>query len=204
MKYIFLLLGKFLKCFDILRLNNLIHTVLDYVNTGFQTKSSNIGSNTRICYPSDKVIGAIFIKIGSNSTIGRRTILTAWKKEKDPSIIIGDNVAIGNDCHITAINRITLGDNVLLGEKVTITDNSHGLTNIYEELRVPPRKRNLFSKGPVILENNVWIGDKATILPGVIIGDGAVIAANAVVSKDVPAYCVAGGNPAKIIKQAKK
>ena len=204
MKYIFLLLGKFLKCFDILRLNNLIHTVLDYVNTGFQTKSSNIGSNTRICYPSDKVIGAIFIKIGSNSTIGRRTILTAWKKEKDPSIIIGDNVAIGNDCHITAINRITLGDNVLLGEKVTITDNSHGLTNIYEELRVPPRKRNLFSKGPVILENNVWIGDKATICPNVVIGEGCVIGANSVVTNDIPPYSIAAGAPARVIKKLTK
>ncbi len=64
--------------------------------------------------------------------------------------------------------------------------------------------RPVKSKGSIVIGDNVWIGDKATILPGVIIGDGAVIAANAVVSKDVPAYCVAGGNPAKIIKQAKK
>jgi acetyltransferase-like isoleucine patch superfamily enzyme len=64
-----------------------------------------------------------------------------------------------------------------------------------------PIKRSLFSKGPVIIGDNVWIGDKATILPGVSIGNGAVIAANAVVTKDVPAYSVAAGNPARIIKQ---
>ena len=64
--------------------------------------------------------------------------------------------------------------------------------------------RSVMSKGPVIIGNDVWIGDKATILPGVTIGDGAVIAANAVVTKDVPAYSVVAGNPAKIVKQAEK
>ena len=63
-----------------------------------------------------------------------------------------------------------------------------------------PLERPITSKGPVVIGNNVWIGDKATILPGVTIGDGAVIAANAVVTKDVPAYSVVGGNPARVIK----
>ena len=56
------------------------------------------------------------------------------------------------------------------------------------------------SKGPITIGKNVWIGDKATILPGVTIGDGAVIAANAVVTKNVSAYNIVGGNPARIIK----
>ena len=71
-----------------------------------------------------------------------------------------------------------------------------------ETLHIPPIKRPIYSKGPVIIGDNVWIGDKATILPGVTIGDGAVIAANAVVTKDVPAFCVAAGNPARIIKKS--
>ena len=70
----------------------------------------------------------------------------------------------------------------------------------YDSLHIPPLKRNLFSKGPVIIGKNVWIGDKATILPGIIVGDGAIIAANSVVTKNVPAYGVVGGNPAKLIK----
>ena len=61
--------------------------------------------------------------------------------------------------------------------------------------------RPVVSKGSVIIGNNVWIGDKATILPNVTIGDGAVIAANSVVTKDVPAYSVVAGNPAKVIKE---
>ena len=62
-------------------------------------------------------------------------------------------------------------------------------------------ERKLFSKGPVVIGDNVWIGDKATILAGVTIGEGAVIGANAVITKDVPAYCIAVGNPARIIKK---
>lgn len=68
---------------------------------------------------------------------------------------------------------------------------------------LPPLFRPLFSKGPVIIGKNVWIGDKATILPGVTIGDGSIIGANSVVTKDVPAYSVVAGNPAKIIKTIK-
>ena len=82
---------------------------------------------------------------------------------------------------------------------MTITDNSHGETD-YDTLLQPPLMRLVTSKGPVIIGKDVWIGDKATILPGVTIGEGAVIAANSVVTKDVPAYSVVAGNPAKVIK----
>lgn len=68
-------------------------------------------------------------------------------------------------------------------------------------MEIPPTQRPVYSKGPVIIGNNVWIGDKATILPNVSIGNGAIIAANSVVTKDVPEYCIVAGNPAKIIKQ---
>ena len=85
---------------------------------------------------------------------------------------------------------------------MTITDNSHGDTSI--DIRsYPPISRPLVSKGKVVIGENVWIGDKATILPGVSIGDGAVIGANAVVTKDVPPYSVVVGNPAKIINKVK-
>ena len=83
---------------------------------------------------------------------------------------------------------------------MTICDNNHGTTD-FDTLHEAPIKRKLYTKGPVIIGNNVWIGDKATILGGVTIGDGAVIAANSVVTKDVPAYSVVGGNPARVIKR---
>ena len=118
----------------------------------------------------------------------------------NPELTIGYNCNFGAFNHITCTNRVIIGNGVLTGKWITITDNSHGTTEI-DSLYVTPIKRPIYSKGPVIIGNNVWIGDKVTVLPGVTIGEGAVIAANAVVTKDVPAYSVAAGNPAKIIKQ---
>ena len=121
------------------------------------------------------------------------------EQKLNPCIEIGKNCYFGAHNHITCIHRVVIGDNVLTGKWITITDNSHGLTD-NEALHTEPIKRPLCTKGSVKIGNNVWIGDKATILPGVTIENGAVIAANAVVTKDVPAYSVAGGNPAMIIR----
>lgn len=145
--------------------------------------------------------GAKFIKIGDYTKIGAEATITVWLEKcyPHPIISIGERCNIGEFCHISAINSITMGNNVLTGRWVTITDNSHGLTDI-TSLLIPPLKRKLISKGPIIIGDDVWIGDKATILPNVHIGKGAVIAANSTVTKDVPAYSVVAGNPAKIIK----
>ena len=152
-------------------------------------------------------LGEDSISIGEGTHIGEHCVLTAWKTtcaggEFHPEIVIGKNCSFGEYNHITSTNKIVIGDNLLTGRWVTITDNSHGNTDL-ASLQQPPLMRLVTSKGPVIIGDNVWIGDKATILPGVTIGDGAVIAANSVVTKDVPAYCVVGGNPARVIKQAK-
>ena len=149
------------------------------------------------------LIGGKYITIGNNSNIGIRAALTAWDKFElftfCPEIIIGNNVSIGDDSHITAINRINIGNNVLTGKKVTITDNSHGRIDL-ESILIAPLNRCWYSEGPVIIEDNVWIGDKVTILSNVRIGKNSVIGANAVVTKDIPANCVAGGIPAKVIR----
>ena len=111
---------------------------------------------------------------------------------------------IGDDCHITSSNKIVIGDNVLFGKKVTVTDNSHGRCDNLDELSFHPIIRDVFSKGAVIIKDRVWIGDKATILPGVTIGEGAIVGANSVVTKDVPDNCIVAGIPAKIIKNFTK
>lgn len=144
------------------------------------------------------------ISIGEGTVFGKELVLTAWVSHNginyNPEIKIGKNCNFGDYVHITSINRIEIGNNVLTGRWVTITDNSHGETD-EENLKIAPLKRDWFSKGPVIIGNNVWIGDKATILPGVIIGEGTIVAANSVVSKDIPPYSIVGGNPAKILNQ---
>lgn len=148
-----------------------------------------------------------YISIGEKCSFQDFLYLTAWKEFRGdfftPNLTIGNNGNFGAFNHITCINKVTIGDNCLTGKWVTISDNNHGTTD-FDTLHEIPIKRKLHSKGPIIIGNNVWIGDKATILGGVTIGDGAVIAANAVVTKDVPDYCIVAGNPAKPIKNGSK
>lgn len=92
-----------------------------------------------------------------------------------------------------------LTNGVLTGPNILITDNAHG-ASMAELLDTPPRLRPLHSKGPVVIEDNVWIGEKSSIMPGVHIGKGAIIAANSVVTHDIPSYCVAAGIPAKLLR----
>ena len=113
-----------------------------------------------------------------------------------PQIIIGKNVSINNDCHIAAINKITIKDNVVIASKVFISDHFHGKSDL-ESLNIKVIERDLFSKGEIIIEENVWIGEGVAILSNVIIGKNSIIGSNAVVTKDVPPNTVAVGIPAK-------
>lgn len=107
-------------------------------------------------------------------------------------IQIGKNVFINHACSFLDMGGITIEDDVLIGPKVNLITENHPLD--------PVNRRALVAK-PIVVKRNAWIGAAATILPGVTIGENAVVAAGAVVSKDVPANTVVGGIPAKFIKQ---
>lgn len=149
--------------------------------------------------------GSKSIYIGSQTVIGKHCILGCWLKYKDkkysPVIRIGDGTSIGEYCHITAAKEVIIGDGVLTGWFCYISDNNHGTVDI-NTLHQRPADRDLYIKGSVQIGNNVWMGDRVCILSGVKIGDGAVIAANAVVTKDVPPYSVVAGVPAKVINSS--
>ena len=87
----------------------------------------------------------------------------------------------------------------MTGRYVYISDNSHGSTDA-ELLDIHPLKRPIVIKGSVRIGNNVWLGERVTVLSGVSIGDGAIVAANSVVTHDIPAYALAAGSPARVIK----
>lgn len=178
------------------------------VYTLFISRSFKKIGKKKFIRPFAELKGAKYISIGNGLVFNKQNVLTAWdsfldgenKQSFSPAIIIGNNCHFGANNHISAINRIEIGDNFLSGKWVTIVDNGHGTTDD-TELNIAPNKRKLFSKGPVIIGKNVWVGDKATILPGVTIGNGVVIGANTVVTHDIPDNSIVIGNPGRILKR---
>lgn len=157
-----------------------------------------------IVKPPLDLVGGKYMIIGAQTVIGKKSILNCWdgyaeSPQKHPELIIGKNCHIGNHIHISCANKIVIGDNVLTGRRCLIIDNAHGGMSA-EELRIAPYDRKLRIGKPVIIGNNVWLGERVTVCPGVHIGDGAIIAANAVVTHDVPPMSLAAGVPAKVIR----
>ena len=167
-----------------------------WVKRGFK----RYGNDSMIEYPII-LFGKKYISIGNNFETRGRLRIEAFDNFKNhsynPEIIIKDNVSFNYDCHLGAINKIVIGNNVLIGSRVLITDHFHGLAQI-KFLEIPPKERKLISKGPIFIEDNVWIGEGAVIMPNVTIGMNSIIGANAVVTKNVPKNCYAVGVPAEI------
>ena len=132
------------------------------------------------------LVGGQDIVIGDNTTFQKGLYMTAWHyygtQKFTPNIQIGDNCNFGAFNHITCTNRIVIGNNVLTGKWVTISDNNHGNTS-YTDMKMNPQDRKITSKGEIHIGDRVFIGDKATILSGVDIGEGSIIGANTVVTK---------------------
>lgn len=193
-------LGRLLSIVFPPKLCFILSSIYNNIYTGYKLRGiKECGQGSIVVNPLI-IIGEAYISIGSNVTIGKGATITAYKTPNIiPTIVIGNNCSIGEGAHITAINSVTIGDNFLAGKRVTISDNSHGTISLLEST-ANPISRPLVSKGSVIIGNNVWIGDKTTVLSNVSIGDGAIIGANSVVTKDVPSNSVAVGNPAKVIK----
>ena len=117
-------------------------------------------------------------------------------------IKIGENVEINDEVHIGATQKIIIEDNVLIASKVYISDHNHGSYK-GDEQDSPmsiPKERKIHSS-PIRIEKNVWIGELCCILQGVTIGEGSIIGAMSVVTKDIPPYTIAVGSPAKLIKR---
>lgn len=107
------------------------------------------------------------------------------------NITIGKNVFLNTSCHFQDQGGITIGDGTLIGHNVVLATLNHD--------EAPERRQHTYP-APIVIGKNVWIGADATVTPGVTIGDGAIVAAGAVVTKDVPPMTVVDGVPAKIIK----
>ncbi|MGL5050359.1 MAG: DapH/DapD/GlmU-related protein [Fusobacteriaceae bacterium] len=140
------------------------------------------------------------IKFGKNLTTGRNCRIESVNGKKN-SIVIGDNVQMNDNVHITGMSEVIIKDNVLIASRVYISDCTHGEykdgeASLPDEI-VAERKLKF---NPVLIEENVWLGEGVCILPGVTIGKNSVIGANSVVTKNIPENSIAVGIPAKIKK----
>ena len=113
-----------------------------------------------------------------------------------PNITIGNNVNIEQNSHITCSESIVIGNNTAIAANVSITDTIHN----YQNISINPKEQFLSSK-KVVIGSNCTLYNNTVILPGSILGDNIVVAANSVVNGVFPSFCVIGGVPARILKQ---
>lgn len=164
-----------------------------------------IFKNARLIRFPFRVRGKQYIKIGKGFTTGfncRIDALNINNLGEKYLIEIGENVEINDEVHIGATEKIIIEDNVLIASKVYISDHNHGSYK-GDEQDSPmsiPKERKIYSS-PIKIEKNVWIGELCCILQGVTIGEGSIIGAMSVVTKDIPPYTIAVGSPAKLIKR---
>lgn len=133
----------------------------------------------------------MFDKCGKHVNIERGAFLASGKE-----IEIGTNSGIGINCRIAG--PLYIGSDVMMAPNVTIVTQNHKIS----DLTVPMRLQTA-PKEKVTINDDVWIGANVIILPGVTVGKGSVLAAGAIVTKDVPEYAIVGGNPARVIKYRK-
>ena len=166
---------------------------------------------TKIFYPKARLIrlpfdirNKRFIQIGSAFTTGFGCRIEAHPLHESTNkcIVIGENVQINDYVHIAAGESVSIGNNVLIASKVFISDINHGnyTGQNSDSPDVPPALRPLSTK-PVVIEDNVWLGESVCVLAGVTIGKGSIIGSLSVVSKSIPPFSIAVGTPAKVIKE---
>jgi acetyltransferase-like isoleucine patch superfamily enzyme len=142
-------------------------------------------------YHSKKEIVEIFSELTGTKVDSSFMCFPPFYTDFGKNITIGKNVFFNTGCSFQDRGGIRIGDGSLIGMNVTIATLNHGL---------PLETRNTTYPSPVTIGKDVWIGSNATILPGVTVGDNSVIAAGAVVTKNVPENVVAAGVPAKVVK----
>jgi len=143
-------------------------------------------------YHAKEEIVDIFSELTGNEVDPSFMCFPPFYTDFGKNISFGKNVFLNTGCSFQDRGGIRIGDGSLLGMNVTIATLNHGLSL---------ETRNTTYPSPVIIGENVWIGSNATILPGVTIGDNAIVAAGAVVTKSVPENTVVAGVPAKVIKE---
>jgi acetyltransferase-like isoleucine patch superfamily enzyme len=178
------------------------HTCLRvlYYEPLFKTRCAHVGKNLHVIGGLPLLMGnPIRLIVGDHVTLSGVTTFVGSKWVDVPVLEIGSDSYIGYQTTIVTGRGVHIGQHVLIASRVFIAaEDSHPVDPVARRRNAPPLLKDIQS---VWIEDGAWIGDNATVLKGVRVGQGAVVAAHAVVTQNVPAYAVVAGNPAKIVKQ---
>lgn len=164
----------------------------------YRKRFRNMGKNSKIWYPN-RAISKKNISIGNNTQILSESRIQCYCQERlpEPRIEIGDNCYIGYYLSLLAGANIIIDDWVLMASNILITSETHG-TDPESDIQYMDQPLKV---APVHIKSGTWIGEKVCIMPGVTIGKKCVIGAGSIVTKSIPDYCIAVGNPARVIKK---
>jgi acetyltransferase-like isoleucine patch superfamily enzyme len=159
-------------------------------------KYKELGSRAFIINPL-RLNGRRYMSIHRNVVIQKQSWLATFKiDDNDPELVVNEGCALGDFNHVVAVRRVIFGKNVLTANGVYVSDNLHS----FEDIHVPIMHQPVKFKAEVHIGEGSWLGENVCVI-GASIGKHCVIGANSVVTKDIPAFSVAVGTPAKVIKQ---
>lgn len=165
--------------------------IMEFMNT-MNDEARRLTSELNSSYHTQDEIREIFSRITARPIEPTLRIFPPFYTDFGKNITVGKNVFINACYNFQDHGGVSLGDGCLIGHNVVFATLNHDLA---------PAKRSSMIPAPIVVGKNVWVGSNSTILAGVTIGDNAVVAAGAVVTKDVEANTVVGGVPAKVIKR---
>ena len=141
-----------------------------------------------------------YVEIGNDTNIMLNARLDCWPSYEgvklSPCLIIGDRTQIGLNFTAICSDSLQIGDDVLIAAGVVVTTQNHGMDPESSQ----SYQRQPLTSAPIRIGNGCWIGERAVILPGVTVGEKCIIGANSVVNRDIPAYSIAVGMPARVVK----
>lgn len=179
--------------FNVNKINKIIWWL--YTQLYLRWKFNFIGKGTIVFFPL-QLDNTSSISIGEDVFISSGAWLMGKENSADNTLVIEEKTVIGHMSHIVALVGINIGKSVLIADKVFISDCTHEYRNIEK----PIAEQQIRSLKKVSIGDGAWIGEHVCIL-GASIGKHSVIGSNSVVNKDIPDYCVAVGNPAKVVKK---
>lgn len=183
------------------------YTFCGLLELAFSVIASRLFIDRHLKYFNFPIIikGRKFIDFGDYLSAGYYCRFEVYPKDNDKRkrLIFGKNIQLNDFVHISAIERVEIGDNCLMASHIYISDNSHGIYGGGENESSPetPPECREYITSPVKIGKNCWIGEGVIIMPGVTIGDGCVIGAHSIVNSDIPPASIAVGSPARVVKR---